>query len=74
MAAVNYLLKKSNLWPSVKGLLPPAVRARLRGMAFRRGKPVAMDPQDRAYLIEYYREDILKLAALLGRDLSRWLR
>jgi Sulfotransferase family len=74
MVAVNYLLKKSSIWPSVKGFLPPAIRARLGSMAFRTDPPVAMDPNDRKYLIDYYRDDILKLASLLGHDLSRWLR
>lgn len=35
---------------------------------------VSMDPADRAYLAEFYREDIGKLAELLQRDLSGWLR
>jgi hypothetical protein len=33
-----------------------------------------MDTGDREYLVAYYREDIGKLAELLGRDLSCWLR
>jgi hypothetical protein len=33
---------------------------------------VALDPADRAFLIEFYREDIGKLADLLKRDLSSW--
>jgi hypothetical protein len=74
VAAVNYLLKKSNIWPSVKGFVPAVLRGRLRAMAFRGGRPAAMDPKDRQFLIEYYREDVLALSALLGRDLSRWLR
>jgi hypothetical protein len=74
VAALHYLLKKSNIWPSVKGLVPPAFRGRLRAVAFRGGRPAAMDPQDRQFLIEYYREDVLALSALLGRDLSLWLR
>jgi hypothetical protein len=33
-----------------------------------------MDPADRRWLVDYYREDIQKLASLLDRDLSGWLR
>lgn len=33
-----------------------------------------MDARDRAYLVNYYRADIEKLAALLDRDLSHWLQ
>ena len=35
---------------------------------------IALDPEDRAFLLEFYREDIVKLADLLQRDLSHWLR
>jgi hypothetical protein len=33
-----------------------------------------MDPKDRQYLVDYYREDTLKLGSLLDRDLSAWLQ
>ena len=33
-----------------------------------------MDATDRRFLIDYYRHDIGKLAELLNRDLSAWLR
>jgi hypothetical protein len=41
---------------------------------FKRRGSATMDTGDREYLVAYYREDIGKLAALLGRDLSCWLR
>jgi hypothetical protein len=34
---------------------------------------VVMNSADRAFLVEFYRDDILKLADLLDRDLSPWL-
>jgi len=74
VAAVHYVLKRSNIWPSVKGFVPPALRARLRTLAFRNGRRIVMDPKDRQFLIEYYHKDILGLSALLGKDLSHWLR
>jgi len=33
-----------------------------------------MKEKTRQHLISYYREDILKLQKLIGRDLSKWLR
>jgi hypothetical protein len=33
-----------------------------------------MDPKDRRYLIDYYRDDIQQLSGLLDRDLSAWTR
>jgi hypothetical protein len=32
-----------------------------------------MDPGDRQFLVEYYRQDIQKLAGLLDRRLDGWL-
>jgi hypothetical protein len=38
------------------------------------GKPrLTLRPEDRQWLIEYYREDILRTQELLQRDLSHWL-
>jgi hypothetical protein len=37
-------------------------------------KPPPMDPAIRRKLIEGYKEDILKLQKLIGRDLSAWLK
>jgi hypothetical protein len=36
-------------------------------------KPPPIDPKIRRELLEGYKEDILKLQELVGRDLSRWL-
>ena len=33
----------------------------------------SLDPEVRAELMEGYREDILRLEELIGRDLSAWL-
>ena len=32
-----------------------------------------LDPEIRRQLIDFYREDILRLQDLIGRDLSAWL-
>jgi sulfotransferase family protein len=70
----HHFLKKSGLWYPLRALVPERLRAPLRQLAFRRGRSLAMDPNDRRYLIDYYRDDIQRLAALLDRDLSAWLR
>jgi Sulfotransferase family len=67
-------LRQSGVWQSVKGRIPPRLRATLRALTFQHGKTLTMDPKDREYLIAYYRRDIRNLAALLDKDLSAWLR
>jgi hypothetical protein len=54
-------------------LLPPRVRKFAKRLMSRKNLP-ELDPQDRAILIDYYRQDIRKLQDLIGRDLSAWLR
>jgi hypothetical protein len=61
---------KSGLRP----LLPATLRKRIRYSLKNRNliKP-PLTPQVRRQLIGVYREDILKLQVLIGRDLSGWL-
>ncbi|PSR23047.1 MAG: hypothetical protein C7B45_04540 [Sulfobacillus acidophilus] len=53
-------------------ILPAAARSKLRHQLTDR--PPAMTAQTRADLIAFYREDILRTQALIGRDLSAWLK
>jgi len=51
----------------------PAFRPDMSKRYLESGLPnVAPDPADRAFLIDFYRDDIGKLADLLKRDLSSW--
>jgi Sulfotransferase family len=74
VVGLHYFLKKSGLWYPLRGLVPARQIASLRQIAFRHGRSLTMAPHDRRYLIDYYRDDIQRLAALLDRDLSAWLR
>jgi hypothetical protein len=71
---LHHFLKQSGLWYPLKACLPTRLISSLRRLAFRRGPSLTMDPRDRQYLIGYYHDDIQSLSALLGRDLSSWLR
>ena len=54
--------------------LPGGARRLLRRL-YRRPRPQGlMDPEDRRIVIDYYRDEILRTADLIGRDLSAWLR
>jgi hypothetical protein len=74
LPAVSSLLKKSRLWGLARNLTPGFARSPLKKIVFRSRGSLTMEPADRARLVAYYREDILKLADLLGRDLSVWLK
>jgi hypothetical protein len=73
-ARLHYFLKRSHIWYSLRSLVPDRHLGSLRRLAFRSGPSLRMDPADRQYLVDYYRDDIHHLALLLDRDLSAWLR
>lgn len=63
-----------NALPWVKALLKkimPGRYARFRSATLQK-EP--MTPEDRAYLLDYYRDDIENLSKLLGKDLRHWMR
>jgi len=72
-AAVNYAAKRFEVMHRVRELVPFGVRPIVRKLLFRRSGALKMDAEDRRYLVDYYREDIVRLASMLNRDLSDWL-
>jgi hypothetical protein len=73
LAAIGWL-KRSGLWQAAARVTPPSLRPLIRRRLIRRPGATRMDPADRHYLIDFYREDIRKLASLVDRDLDGWLR
>jgi hypothetical protein len=71
---LHYFLKRTGIWYPSKALIPASAISGLRRLAFRSGPTLTMDPADRRYLIDYYRDDIQRLSTLLDRDLTSWLR
>jgi hypothetical protein len=74
-AIQKFLTKPHALKSMLKLLLPQSAR---RGMisrlqSFNLTKPPPLDPKLRRQLTEEYRDDIVKLQELIGRDLSHWL-
>lgn len=67
-------LRRSGLWRGVAKAVPQRLRPLLHRKLFRKPGEIRMDPADRRYLLEFYREDVGKLAALLGRSLDAWLQ
>ena len=78
-------IPSSRLWALVQRRLPAmrnAFRWRVPRLWFffrnrvrkQEGRTPPLDPAVRSRLVETYREDVLKLQDLIGRDLSRWLR
>ena len=72
-ASVNYALKQFGITHHLREFAPSWLRSTVRTVFFGNSRNLKMSSEDRRYLINYYREDILKLASLLNRDLSGWL-
>lgn len=76
-ALLDKLLTGSSLTAAIKSALPSGLRERIAG-AVRARRNANLErppipPETRAWLIDAYREDVLRLQDRLGRDLSAWL-
>ncbi len=65
-------LKGAGLWEKAARLTPKPVRPWIRRALVRKPGTTRMDPGDRRFLVDYYRDDIRKLESLIGRDLPTW--
>ena len=75
--AVQAFLKNPHpLKTILKPLLPQTLRRKIisKMQSLNHAKPSPLDPDLRRQLTEEYRDDILKLQDLIGRDLSHWLK
>lgn len=73
LISFGYGLKKCGVWQKTARLIPEFLRPAFRRAVHRPRASLTVAPEDRAYLQNYYREDILKLEHLLNRDLHYWL-
>ena len=74
MTGITQTLRRNGIWDKIKNLTPAPIKPFVRNLAYRKTGSVKMSAQERAFLIYYYEEDIIKLAKILKRDLSAWLR
>jgi hypothetical protein len=72
----SFLMKPNALKKIVKPFLPMSMRRNWRAQALKWNTATGksrLSAADRKYLVELYREDILKLQKLINRDLTHWL-
>jgi hypothetical protein len=67
-------LKGAGVWQAAARLTPKPIRPWIRRALVRKPGTTPMDPTDRRFLVDYYRNDIRKLESLIARDLSDWHR
>jgi len=66
-------MKRSGFWQAAAKVTPASLRPRIRRALIGKPGTTRMDPADRQYLVDFYREDIGKLSTLLDRNLDGWL-
>jgi hypothetical protein len=66
-------LRKHHLLRVFRKLVPGWIRPMVHRLAFRKLTVSAMPEEDRRFLCGYYRDDVMRLAVLLDRDLHSWL-
>jgi hypothetical protein len=69
-----HALRQRVAGPVLPRWVPEAARRALLRVYRRPRATFTMDPADRRLAIDYYRDDIVRLADLLERDISGWLR
>jgi hypothetical protein len=72
--SVNAALQSLGIRKALRAAIPQPLRVRLRNLVYTKKSSIQMQPAERGMLVEYYREDTLKLEGLLQRDLSAWRR
>jgi hypothetical protein len=72
MITIANILKKRGIWQGTARSIPEWLRPALRKAVHRPRASLSVAPEDRVYLQDYYRDDILKLEHLLNRDLHSW--
>jgi hypothetical protein len=66
-------LRKHHLLRIFRKIVPGSIRPLVHKLAFRKLAVTTMTQEDRRFLCDYYRDDVMRLALLLDRDLHSWL-
>jgi Sulfotransferase family len=73
LGAIAWLMR-SGFRQAAARVTPSSLRPVFRRALMRKAGKTTMNPSDRDYLRGFYREDIGKLASLVGHNLDRWQR
>jgi Sulfotransferase family len=73
MIGPTQTLRRAGIWKLVKDMTPKGVRLAMRDTIFRPAGSVKMHQEDKALVLNFYRDDIRRLEGILGRELKLWL-
>jgi hypothetical protein len=73
-SAAAYYLKRWRIWPFLARIASFPGVGRVRSLLFRPRESLTVGSAEWELLVGYYRDDIEKLAVVINRDLSAWLK
>jgi hypothetical protein len=71
---LNYFLTQTGLYTLSKKVIPDNFKQKVKDIFYSKKTIPKITSQEKEWLINYYREDVNKLALLIGKDLSAWLK
>lgn|SRR6185312_1240853 len=73
-AGITQMLQRRGIWPLLRACTPAGIKPMVKKLVYKPRASIAMRPEDRRFLIEYYREDVRRLERVIERDLSAWMQ
>jgi hypothetical protein len=67
------MIRRLGVMNSLQRITPTPLKALVRSAVYKPSGSVTITPGDRALMLDFYRNDIRRLEAILNRDLSGWL-
>lgn len=73
-AALIKTITQTGIKRKIFRALPVSLRENVKSLFFKSGPIPKMSPQDREWMTDRYKQDILKLQDLIQKDLTNWLK
>ena len=70
---LNYWLTQIGVYGLVKRLFSAGLKEKLKSLIYTRKNIPTIQPEEKAWLVEYYKVDVQNLSKLINKDLNHWL-
>ncbi len=71
---MTQMLQRCGVWPLLRACTPARIKPMVKKLIYKPRASLVMRPEDRRFLIEYYRDDVRRLERVIERDLSAWMQ
>lgn len=70
---LNYWLTQIGVYGLVKRLFSAGLKEKLKSLIYTRKNIPTIQPEEKVWLVEYYKADVQNLSKLINKDLNHWL-